>query len=110
MTNDLQGIINRAVEGLQAWCVDNPDSDPTDNGRLHEFADEAVPTYNYDLLQLASDLSNGLALTEPELGPAFDGTPTPINIIAANVYEAIDEGLNEGWRRIQEEHEEAEED
>ena len=100
-TLDLQDIINGAVEDLQAWCKDNPDSDPTDNGTLHEFADSAVPTYNYDLLQLAADLSNGLALTEPEIGPAFDGTPTPINIIAANVYEAVKAELYEEWGRIE---------
>ena len=109
-TLDLQDIINRAVEALQAWCVDNLDSDPTDNGILHEFADGAVPIYNYDLLQLATDLTNGLALTEPEIGPAFDGTPTPINIIAANVYEAVEAELHEEWRRIEEGREETDSD
>ena len=101
----LQDIIDGAVDELREWCKDNPDGDPTHDGALHEFADGAVPTYNYDLLQLAAELSNGLALTEPEIGPAFDGTPTPINIIAANVYEAVEAALWEEWRRAQEERE-----
>ncbi len=109
-TLDLQDIIDGTVEELREWCMDNPDGDPVDNGVLHEFADGAVPVYNYDLLQLAAELDNGLALTEPEAGPAFDGTPTPINIIAANVYEAVEAELHEEWRRIEEGREEEEED
>ena len=107
-TLDLQDIIAGAVGELREWCKENPDGDPTDDGALHEFADGAVPTYNYGLLQLATDLSNGLALTEPEIGPAFDGTPTPINSIAANVYEAVETGLYEEWQRIEEERKEVE--
>ena len=110
MTISLQDIISGAVEELREWCKDNPDGDPVDNGILNEFADGAVPVYNYDLLQLAADLSNGLALTEPEIGPAFDGTPTPINIIAANVYEAVEAELHEEWRRIEEERKATEEE
>lgn len=53
---------------------------------IHEIADGAVPVYTSALMHLAAQ-NNDLALTEPELGPAFDGTPTPVNIIAANVYE-----------------------
>ena len=105
MVNDLQDIIDGAVEELKEWCRENPDDDPTYNGTLHEFVDGAVPVYNYDLLQIAADLSNGVALTEPEVGPAFDGTSTPINIIAANVYEAVEAALWEEWRRAQEERE-----
>jgi hypothetical protein len=36
-----------------------------------------------------------MATEEPELGPAFDGKPTPVNIIAANIYEHLVEFLNE---------------
>ncbi len=70
---------------------------------MHEIADAAVPTYSYELCQLAADNLGELALTEPEMGPAFDGAPTPINIIAANVYEAVKEALREEWQEIEEE-------
>ena len=104
MSDDLQDIIDVAVEVLREWCKDNPDGDPTD-GPLSEFADTAVPIYNHDLLDLAAG-NNELALTAPEIGPAFDGTPTPINIIAANVYEAVEAGLYEAWHEIEEAREE----
>lgn len=55
---------------------------------VHEVADSFVPIYNYDLLQYAANCLD-LAVDEPELGPAFDGSPTPVNIIAANIYEAV---------------------
>ena len=74
---------------------------------ISEIADTNVPIYNHDLLQLAADNMN-LALVEPELGPAFDGSPTPINIIAANVYEYLTTELWDEWETIQEELEEAE--
>ena len=46
---------------------------------FHEIADSNVPIYTYDILKLASD-NLFLATSEPELGPAFDGEPTPVNI------------------------------
>jgi len=63
-------------------------SEPYRSDLIHEIADSSVPVYNHDLITLAYNDMN-LAVDEPELGPAFDGTPTPCNIIAANVYEAI---------------------
>ena len=108
MTTDtltLAGIIEGAIETFREGYdpADFAQGEPHD--AIHEVADGAVPVYNYDLLQLAADLSNGIALTEPEIGPAFDGTPTPINIIAANVYEAVEAALWEEWRRAQKERE-----
>ena len=68
---------------------------------FHEIADSSTPVYNYDLLMYAAnDLY--LATEEPELGPAFDGSPTPCNIIAANIYEAIEAGLWEWWNENRE--------
>ena len=104
---NLEGIVYEAVEEFREWCKDNPGSDPTYDGTLHEFADGAVPVYNGDLLDLAAG-NNDLALTAPEIGPAFDGTPTPINIIAANVYEAVEAGLYQAWQEIEEERKEEE--
>lgn len=56
---------------------------------VHEIADGLVPVYTSDLMQLAADNLN-LATDTPELGPAFDGSPTPANIVAANVYEWLE--------------------
>ncbi len=67
---------------------------------IAEIADSSVPVYTYDLMQLAAN-NISLAVDEPELGPAFDGSPTPVNIIAANIYEAITEGLWDAWREIE---------
>jgi len=54
----------------------------------HEIADGAVPVYYNRIAEVgASDLA--LILDEPEIGPAFDGSPTPVNIIAANIYERV---------------------
>src|SRR2546425_442882 len=69
---------------------------------IHEIADSCVPVYTSQLLELAND-DNGLATDEPELGPAFDGTPTPVNIIAANVYERLTAALWDEWREIENE-------
>ena len=42
---------------------------------IHEIADSSVPVYTSDLLALAC-ADTSLATDEPELGPAFDGSPT----------------------------------
>jgi hypothetical protein len=67
---------------------------------IHEIADGAIPVYTSDLLRLAAE-NNDMATATPELGPAFDGKPTPVNIIAANLFEAIEESLWEQWGRIE---------
>ncbi len=65
-----------------------------------EMVDTWVPIYNSDLLNVAAN-DMDMAILEPELGPAFDGTPTPINIIAANIYEALQAVALEEWAEIQ---------
>jgi hypothetical protein len=67
---------------------------------IHEIADAAVPVYTSDLLALACQ-DNALATDTPELGPAFDGSPTPVNVIAANVFEAIEAALWDAWAEIE---------
>ena len=61
---------------------------------MHEVADNNVPIYYSDLLQLAVEYQD-LATSTPELGPAFNGENTACNLIAANVYEWLLEGLQE---------------
>ncbi len=72
----------------------------------HDIADTVTPHYTSDLLQVAANCSH-MATDEPECGPAFDGTPTPTNIIAANVYEAIIADLHEYAGELKEATEEA---
>lgn len=73
-----------------------------------ELADGWVPIYTYDILQYAAnDLA--LAVDEPECGPAFDGSPTPINIIAANIWDRLQAVASEALYELQEEWEQGEE-
>lgn len=99
----LDDLIKDAIAELKERLSD--DSNQDENDLIFEIADSSVPVYNYDILSLALD-DLDLALSEPENGPAFDGTSTPINIIAANVFEAIESALYEALPGIQEEIEE----
>jgi len=71
---------------------------------IFETADSSVPIYTSDLLECASD-DLYLATEEPELGPAsgsnFDGSNSPVNIIAANVFEALESDLWDYWRELE---------
>ena len=100
MTTRLEELENDAIQELKEWAIDNYPDDPSDV--INEIADSYVPVYNHDILRLAVDNIN-LALDEPELGPAFDGSSTPINIIAANIYEYIEQALYDAWNNIEEE-------
>lgn len=70
-------------------------------GPIYEIADSLVPCQTWDLLELALD-NLRIASVQPEWWPSFDWSNTPINLIAANVYEflvvemdqRIDENLN----------------
>jgi len=101
------------LRGLLADFRDTLDTDRDDilaagdpDDVLHEYADSAVPVYTADLMRLAAD-DIDLATAEPECGPAFDGSPTPANIVAANVYEAL---LAEGYEWLREVQDEDDED
>lgn len=94
----LYELVNDAIAELREWRQDNPDNEePHDT--LFEIADSSVPVYTHDLLRLAADNCH-LATDEPELGPAFDGSPTPANIIAANVFEYIQAALWKAWQEM----------
>jgi len=84
--------LNSLVRGeIQDWVSDNPEDDDIDHdGSLSEIVDRAVPVYNSELLQLAAD-NNRLATAEPPVRWCLDGTPTPINLITANIYEHLSE-------------------
>lgn len=88
------------------YNIDSGDLDPFDPDRnlIHDLifqaADSGVPVYTSDLIALAHD-DLSLATDTPELGPAFDGSPTPENIIAANVFEQLEGELWEYWWEIE---------
>lgn len=95
-------IIKAAEEELEERLRDYPDEDVHDV--IHEIADSHVPVYTADIIDCAAD-DNSLATDEPELGPAFGGEPTPVNIIAANIYERLTQALHEAAERFEEEDE-----
>ena len=94
-----------AIAELREWRLDHPDDDEPHDA-IFEIADTSVPVYTADLLRLAVD-NLALATNDPVLGPAsgcnFDGTPSPVNIIAANVFEHLEAKLWEAWQTMQEE-------
>jgi hypothetical protein len=109
---NLYQIVEDAKCELREWRDDHPDDDEP-HDVIHEIADGSVPVYTAELLRLAADNIH-LAVDEPELGPAngcnFDGTPSPINIIAANIFEHIEQALWEEWQTILDEEAEADDD
>ena len=104
MTRGLEDIIEDAIDTLKVDYEGYLDSDEPHDA-IHEIADGAVPVYTGDLMELAAN-NLELATNTPELGPAFDGEPTPVNIIAANVFEAVEAALWQAHRDIREEREE----
>ena len=80
-TYDLRKQAREAIDE----AIENKYYDCLEDG-LHEIADGLVPIYTSDLMSLAAD-NIEFAVNVPELGPAFDGSDTPVNIVAANVYE-----------------------
>ena len=108
MTSGLYDLEQEVREAIREWAEANPDNNDIDyDGSLHEIVDGAVPIYTGDLMELAAENIN-LATDAPELGPAFDGSPTPVNIVAANVYEHLSNIAWEEWQTIEAEREEAE--
>ena len=89
-----------AVDELTDLLREDPDRDEHDT--IFQIADSSVPVYTSDILQLAAD-NIYLATVEPEIGPAFDGTSTPVNIIAANIFEEIERELWEELENIKQE-------
>ncbi len=82
------------IENLSEYDLATDDIDDV----VHEIADGMVPVYTYDIMHCATT-DNALATDVPELGPCFDGAPTPVNIIAANIYERILDALREHLER-----------
>ena len=84
----IEYLIELAIESFEDYDLESNDLSDI----IHEIADSTVPVYTSDLLDCASR-DNALAVDVPELGPVFDGSPNPVNIIAANIYERILDAL-----------------
>jgi len=72
--------------------------------RASEVAGSAVPIYNYGIIETAVEDWVNLFLDDPESGPAFGGEPTPINILAGNLYDLCS---SIAWARIEKLEDEA---
>lgn len=104
---NLYSIVNDAISELREWHQDNPDETEIYD-QIFTIADGSVPLNTHQLVKLAAE-NIALATNEPELGPAngsnFDGTPCPVNIIAANIFEYIEAALWEAWQEMQDDEE-----
>jgi len=89
MPETLHEIINDALEAID----DDYELNGDDCGDIaSEIADSHTPVYTRDLMMVAAN-NIDLAVTEPEIGPAFDGSNTPVNLVAANIYERIQQAV-----------------
>ena len=72
--------------------------------RIVEMIDGWVPVYTAEIMRIAAD-DPWLATAEPEVGPAFDGSPTPVNVIAGNIYDRLSAAGFEELETIRQEDE-----
>lgn len=100
MTDRLQDVIASAIYELEEEYRTRG-NEPYFEDTLSEIADSNTPIYNNEIMQIAAD-NIDLATNEPEFGPAFDGRPTPINIIAANIYDRIYEAVSQRYEELKE--------
>lgn len=77
---DMRDLRQQVTDGINEIPIYDLSFDTADD-RVHEEADNAVPIYTSDLLEVAAN-DPDVALDEPEIGS--DGTPT--GTIAANIY------------------------
>ena len=90
MVETLREIIEGAVESMSEYELNGDDCGDI----ASEIADSHTPVYTRDLMMVAAN-DIDLAVTEPEIGPAFDGSNTPVNLVAANIYERIQQAVLE---------------
>jgi len=98
----LYKLVNGAIAELRERRDDHPNKNEPHEA-IHEIAYRKVPDNYHVLLDLAAHHIH-LAIDDPEMGPLnginFDGTPSPVNIIAANVYEHIEHALRDAWQEM----------
>ncbi len=102
MTNDKPVTLQDCISGAIADLDDHLDrgDDPwngDENAMVNELADSAAPTHTQTILRIATEEPE-ISHTAPDHA-AFDGTFTPVNVAAANIFEAIEMAL---WERLEE--------
>lgn len=103
--DDLKDMVREEVnDAILNYIEENPDTDKDDimdridySGTITEIVDGGVPIYNHDIMEVAQD--SEIWTHENDLPPAFDGTPTPINVLATSIYEVLQETA---WEQVRE--------
>lgn len=101
-SGELYTIVEDAKTELREWCEENSRSDPTDDA-IREIADSSTPVYTRDIMEIGMQ-NEDLACTTPDL--ESDGSP--VEAMKMIIYEYVEQSLNEEWRVIEQEREEAE--
>ena len=89
-TRDLIEGAEEELEERIKWCIENDEEDYEEHDLISEVSDNNIPIYTYELLQYASnnfDLIDKNDLCSDDAGC--------IQIIQANIYELLTEGLYE---------------
>jgi hypothetical protein len=90
MPETLHEILEDAVESMSEYRLNGGDC----HDIASEIADSHTPHYTRDLMLVAAN-NIVLAGAAPDFGPAFDGSNTASNIVAANIYDAIQQTILE---------------
>ena len=100
LKQEVEEAVREAIDG---YIKDHPDESRSnvedrinDDGTITEIYDSSVPIYNSEIMDLGA-LPEVFG-HENELGPAFDGSPTPVNIVAGSLYEILEETAFEETR------------
>jgi len=93
MPNTLREAVIDAKETLQEQITEEDLTEEQAQERIHEIADNHVPIYYADVLDIASN-NITIALEIPDMWPAF-GIATPMNLMMGNIYEHICKSLYE---------------
>mgnify|MGYP001581457110 CR=1 FL=1 len=92
-TRTIYDMLDSAKEELAERIRDYPDEDPVD--MIHEIADGSVPVYFHELIMVC-EAARGDEWSSLWLEPSeFDGSPTPVNILAGNLYNLVSNALHE---------------
>ena len=75
------------TEQIEEHITDYPEDDITDV--VWEIVDGCCPIYTWEIMEIGSVFD--ICLRDIELGPAFDGSPCPLNYTATAIYEHLTE-------------------
>ena len=92
MTQEPPLTLHQLEENLSSELEDDKNeilSSEYSHDRITEIVDGCIPIYHSELLEMASN-NTEMATNEPEI-MAFDGHNTPINAIAGNIYQHLQE-------------------